>query len=165
MAELRRRAAVERSRRDEDENQDTREMGRDSDQASSAGPDHPPESLYLSPRHLVTGLEGVSRIEREIAGAGSRKRQGDVQTSLPLWWSCTPTPWNPASSHRKTNSTTSGMCRPTRTLMSNLTPNYSHISRLLATSSARDIARALLRDSSYSREGTESATTPPPAWK
>ena len=49
--------------------------------------------------------------------------------------------------------------------VSTLTPIYSHISRLLATSSARDIARALLRDSSYSREGTESATTPPPAWK
>src|SRR5215211_4096956 len=44
-------------------------------------------------------------------------------------------------------------------------PAYNHFSRLLATSSACSIARALLRVSSYSREGTESATTPPPAWK
>ena len=42
---------------------------------------------------------------------------------------------------------------------------YSHISRLMATSRARTIAPALLRVSSYSREGTESATTPAPAWK
>ena len=42
---------------------------------------------------------------------------------------------------------------------------YSHIPRLRATSRARTIAPALLRVSSYSREGTESATTPPPAWK
>lgn len=42
---------------------------------------------------------------------------------------------------------------------------YSHISRLWDTSRARNIAPALLRVSSYSREGTESATTPAPAWK
>ena len=44
-------------------------------------------------------------------------------------------------------------------------PFYNHISPLRATSSAWTIALALLRVSSYSREGTESATTPPPAWK
>ena len=42
---------------------------------------------------------------------------------------------------------------------------YSHILRLRATSSARTIAPALFLVSSYSRSGTESATTPPPAWK
>ena len=43
--------------------------------------------------------------------------------------------------------------------------SHSHISRLRATSSARTIACALLRLSWYSSLGTESATTPPPAWK
>lgn len=43
--------------------------------------------------------------------------------------------------------------------------SYNHSPRLPATSRARTIAPALLRVSSYSNEGTESATTPPPAWK